>query len=247
MRVPDLGELLHTQQMRRQALDSTGVYFITAIDAAHAEDLAKTLLVMGLARQGRPEDPITVYINSGGGTVGDGLAMIEAINLARRRYGVRIDTVVLGYAYSMGAIVLQAGDTRTIGRFGTLMLHSSQWMISGEDERVFKDYQRLSAHYQEVVAQLFAARTGQRDSAWWRRYIWSGRDRFLGPDECLQLGLVDRVDEPILIDRPDFRIAPPIAPDAPVAAQAAAPARPTASGARSGGRSGATKPPVARG
>jgi ATP-dependent protease ClpP protease subunit len=109
----------------------------------------------------------------------------------------------------MGAIVMQAGDTRTIGRFGTLMLHSSQWMISGEDERVFKDYQRLSAHYQEVVAQLFAARTGQRDSSWWRRYIWSGRDRFLGPDECLQLGLVDRIDEPSLIDRPDFRIGPP--------------------------------------
>ncbi len=215
MRVPDLGELLHAQQMRRQALDSTGVYFITQIDAAHAEDLAKTLLVMGLARAGRPEDPITLYINSGGGTVGDGLAMIEAINLARRRYGVRIDTVVLGYAYSMGAIVMQAGDTRTIGRFGTLMLHSSQWMISGEDERVFKDYQRLSAHYQEVVAQLFAARTGQRDSSWWRRYIWSGRDRFLGPDECLQLGLVDRVDEPILIDRPDFRIGPPPPPEAP--------------------------------
>jgi ATP-dependent protease ClpP protease subunit len=215
MRVPDLGELLHAQQMRRQALDSTGVYFVTQIDAAHAEDLAKSLLVMGLARAGRPEDPITLYINSGGGTVGDGLAMIEAINLARRRYGVRIDTVVLGYAYSMGAIVMQAGDTRTIGRFGTLMLHSSQWMISGEDERVFKDYQRLSAHYQEVVAQLFAARTGQRDSSWWKRYIWSGRDRFLGPDECLQLGLVDRVDEPSLIDRPDFRIGPPPTPEAP--------------------------------
>lgn len=215
MRVPDLGELLHAQQMRRQALDSTGVYFITQIDAAHAEDLAKSLLVMGLARAGRAEDPITIYINSGGGTVGDGLAMIEAINLARRRYGVRIDTVVLGYAYSMGAIVMQAGDTRAIGRFGTLMLHSSQWMISGEDERVFKDYQRLSAHYQEVVAQLFAARTGQRDSNWWRRYIWSGRDRFLGPDECLQLGLVDRIDEPSLIDRPDFRIGPPAASEPP--------------------------------
>src|SRR6266545_162306 len=227
MRVPDLGELLHAQQLRRQALDSTGVYFISAIDAAHAEDLAKTLLVMAVARQGRPEEPITVFINSGGGSVGDGLAMIEAINLARRRFGVRIDTVVLGYAYSMGAIVLQAGDTRTIGRFGTLMLHSSQWMVSGEDERVFKDYQRLSAHYQEVVAQLFAARTGQRDSAWWRRYIWSGRDRFLGPDECLQLGLVDRIDDPILRDRPDFRIGPRPAPTAPAIADES-PQRPEA-------------------
>ena len=210
LRGPDLSELLQAQHMRRVALDATGVYFITEIDQAHAEDLAKSLLVMASARAGQPsDDPITVYINSAGGTVGDGLAIIESINLMRTRYHVRIDTAILGYAYSMGAIVAQAGDTRSIGRFGTLMLHSSEWTISGEDAKVFKDYQRLSEHYQEVVAALFAARTGHRDAAWWRRFIWSGRDRFLGPDECLELGLVDRIDEPTLVDRPDFRVAMP--------------------------------------
>src|SRR5439155_15617921 len=148
LRAPDIGELLQAQQLRRLTLDASGVYFITDIDATHAEDLAKALLVLASARTGRPDEAITLYINSGGGSVGDGLAMIEAINFTRRRYDVRIDTAVLGYAYSMGAIVLQAGDTRSIGRFGTLLLHSSQWSISGEDERVFKDYQRLSEHYQ---------------------------------------------------------------------------------------------------
>jgi ATP-dependent protease ClpP protease subunit len=218
LRAPDIGELLQAQQIRRLALDASGVYFITDIDASHAEDLAKALLVMASARTGRPDESITLYINSGGGSVGDGLAMIEAINFTRRRYDVRIDTAVLGYAYSMGAIVLQAGDSRSIGRFGTLLLHSSQWSISGEDERVFKDYQRLSEHYQEVVAQLFAARTGKRDAAWWRRYIWSGRDRFLGPDECLEMGLVDRIDEPTLHGRPDYHVASPPVASASVAA-----------------------------
>lgn len=214
LRGPDLSELLQAQHMRRVALDATGAYFITEIDAAHAEDLAKSLLVMASARAGQPnDDPITAYINSAGGAVGDGLAMIESINLMRARYHVRIDTAILGYAYSMAAIVAQAGDTRSIGRFGTLMLHSSEWTISGEDVKVFKDYQRLSEHYQEVVAALFAARTAHRDAAWWRRFIWSGRDRFLGPDECLELGLVDRIDEPTLVDRPDFRVAmPPVKP-----------------------------------
>jgi len=209
LRAPDLGELLQAQHMRRLALDATGVAFITEIDPAHAEDLAKALLVMASDRTGRLDDPITLYINSGGGSVGDGLAIIESINLMRRRYHVRIDTAILGYAYSMGAIIAQAGDTRSIGRFGTVMLHSSEWTISGEDAKVFKDYQRLSEHYQEVVAALFAARTRHRDAAWWRRFIWSGRDRFLGPDECLALGLVDRIDEPILTDHPDFRVGTP--------------------------------------
>lgn len=225
LRGPDLGELLQAQHMRRLALDASGVYFITEIDPAHAEDLAKTLLLMSSARAGHLEDPITLYINSGGGSVGDGLAIIELINLMRRRYHVRIDTAILGYAYSMGAIIAQAGDTRSIGRFGTVMLHSSEWTVSGEDAKVFKDYQRLSEHYQEVVAALFAARTRHRDAAWWRRFIWSGRDQFLGPDECLALGLVDRIDEPVLTDQPDFRVGTPVAAsEAERAASIAAPA-----------------------
>jgi ATP-dependent protease ClpP protease subunit len=200
MRVPDLGALLADAQMRRMALDATGVYFVNEIDAAHAEDFAKTLLLMCVPRAGRPNDAITVYINSGGGSVGDGLAMMEMINRMRRQYHVRIDTAVLGYAYSMGAIVSQAGDRRTIGRYGTLMLHSAQWILSGDDERIFKDYQALSEHYQRVVSALFAQRTGHKDAAWWRRFIWSGHERFLGPDECLELGLVDAIVEPSLID-----------------------------------------------
>jgi ATP-dependent protease ClpP protease subunit len=80
------------------------------------------------------------------------------------------------------------------------MLHSTSWIISGDDERIFKDFQRLASHYQETVAQLFAARTGYRDAGWWRRFIWSGRDRFLGPEECLQLGLVDAIVDSVLAD-----------------------------------------------
>jgi ATP-dependent Clp protease protease subunit len=218
LRAPDLGELLQAEHMRRLAMDASGVLFITEIDPAHAEEIAKSLVLMASARAGNLDDPVTLYINSGGGSVGDGLAIIEAINFMRRKYKVRIDTAILGYAYSMGAIVAQAGDTRSIGRFGTLMLHSSEWTITGEDAKVFKDYQRLSEHYQEVVAALFAARTRHRDAGWWRRFIWSGRDRFLGPEECLELGLVDRIDEPSLIDQPGFRVGHPpanVATDAP--------------------------------
>ncbi len=214
MRVPDLGSLLAEAQARRMALDATGAYFVTDIDASHAEDFAKTILLMAVPRAGRTDEPITIFINSGGGSVGDGLAMMEMINRMRQQYRIRIDTAVLGYAYSMGAIVSQAGDRRTIGRFGTLMLHSTQWILSGEDERIFKDYQALAEHYQHTVANLFAARTGYRDARWWRNFIWSGRERFLGPDECLKLGLVDAIVEPALLLPPPAR-APKVEPAPP--------------------------------
>jgi ATP-dependent protease ClpP protease subunit len=59
------------------------------------------------------------------------------------------------------------------------------------------------------VADLFAHRTGYRDSAWWRRFIWSGRERFLGPDECLELGLVDEILEPATVPAPAQKVEPP--------------------------------------
>jgi ATP-dependent protease ClpP protease subunit len=59
------------------------------------------------------------------------------------------------------------------------------------------------------VADLFARRTGHRDSAWWRRFIWSGRERFMGPDECLELGLVDEILEPANVPVGTPKAAPP--------------------------------------
>ena len=38
-------------------------------------------------------------------------------------------------------------------------------------------------------------------------FIWSGRERFLGPDECLKMGLVDEILEPALLHEahPSYR------------------------------------------
>jgi ATP-dependent protease ClpP protease subunit len=93
----------------------------------------------------------------------------------------------------MGAIVFQAGNRRLMGTFSTLMLHSPQWYLSGNDQKVFSDYARLAEHYKSLVANLFAQRSGKYDHAWWQDYIYSGRDRFLTAQECVDLGLCDEL------------------------------------------------------
>ena len=185
-------DLLAAYQARKQELDREGVYFVGEINDQEAEQFCKGLLLMSIERQ-RNASPITLYINSGGGAVGAGLAMMEMMDTVRRRYGVTIQTVITGYAYSMGAIVTQAGDHRSMGRYSTMMLHSSSWVISGEDEKIFEDYAKLAEHYRHIVAELFARRTRHHTVRWWERFIYSGRDRFLSAAECLKLGLVDEV------------------------------------------------------
>ena len=111
----------------------------------------------------------------------------------KREHGVKVNMHVTGSAFSMAAVLVQAGDHRSMGSLSTMMLHSASWVLSGEDERIFRDYEKLSDHYQNVTSQIFAKRTGMHDARWWRRFIYSGRDRYMGAEECLELGLVDEI------------------------------------------------------
>lgn len=188
-----LEDLLAAYQAQRAELDRQGVYFLGDITDAEAEKFSKTLLLMSIERQFNPERPIRVFINSGGGSVGAGFAMMEMIERVRREFRVRVETIITGFAFSMGAIVFQAGDRRVMGPFSTMMLHSSEWSVTGSDERVFRDYARLSSIYKEMVGELFARRTGRHTPRWWVRYVYGGGDRFLTAGEALALGLADEV------------------------------------------------------
>lgn len=177
-------------------LIQAGVYYLFRdIDTAEAERFCASLWTTANALGGAPRSELTVFINSGGGAVGAGFAMVEMLYKIKRDLAVPVETVVLGHAYSMGAIVLQAGDRRRMGYFSTLMLHSSSWQVSGRDSEVFRDLKKLSDLYQRMSAELFYRRTGLRSPSWWRRFIYSGKERYLSARESLKLNLVDEVCE----------------------------------------------------
>ena len=191
--VLNLDDLIRQAAARKEELDRWGVYFLGPITDEEAERFCKALLIMGQMRRDYPNSEITVYVNSGGGSVGAGLAIIEMMGRIKRECSVKINTVVLGYAYSMGAVILQAGDRRSMGPLSTLMLHGGSWMLSGEDRAIFEDYHKLADHYKQIMGELFAKRTGRHTPEWWTEYIYSGRERFLSAAECLELGLIDEI------------------------------------------------------
>jgi ATP-dependent Clp protease, protease subunit len=205
--IPRLEQLLRSQAERQADLDRNGAYFLGAIDEGEAERCCKALLLMAIDRREHDalDRPLTLYINSPGGSVGAGLAIIEMVARVRRLYGVTVNTVITGYAYSMGAIVFQCGGHRSIGRYSTMMLHGARWTLSGEEERVFRDYLKLAQHYQLLIGNLFAQRTGREDARWWANYIYTGGDKFLSATECQELGLVDEIIDDDFLGAPDVR------------------------------------------
>ncbi|MBI2304757.1 MAG: ATP-dependent Clp protease proteolytic subunit [Chloroflexi bacterium] len=173
---------------------SRGTYYLfEEVSNAEAKRFCGTLWAMATALVQVPESRITVLINSGGGSVGAGFAMIEMMYKVKRELGIPVDTVILGYAYSMGATIFQAGDHRSMGYFSTMMLHSSSWQVSGRDSEVFKDLKKLSDLYQGMTAELFFRRTELHSAQWWQHLIYSGTERYLSAQECLKLRLVDEV------------------------------------------------------
>jgi len=198
----DFNDLMETAN-RRAALDRLATYFIGELTPDEAARFSKTMWIIAQSRIDivRPEDKaITIFINSEGGDVPAGFAIMEMIYRLRRDYQIPVTMIVTGVAYSMAAVVLQSASHRVMGELSTLMLHSPSWVLAGKDAQIFQDYERLADDSKRLIGRIFAQRTGYRTPEWWIKFIYSERDRFLTSDECLKLGLVDEVTPIVLKD-----------------------------------------------
>ena len=97
-------------------LSQREIYCLGEIDADSAGSLI--LQLQYLAAQD-PEAEITLYINSPGGSVADGLALYDIM----QTIPCPIRTVCMGTAASFGALLFTAGDTREIFPHSKIMIH----------------------------------------------------------------------------------------------------------------------------
>jgi ATP-dependent Clp protease, protease subunit len=136
--------------------------------------------------------PITVVINSSGGSVFSGFSIYDW-TLGAIRDGAVIDTKCIGYAASMGGILLQMGKTRTMTPNSHLMIHeASTFMRGGISASILKDQQVFSERLQERCLKLLAAKsnlTAEEIAAHSDR-----RDWWLDADEALAAGFIDQVE-----------------------------------------------------
>jgi ATP-dependent Clp protease, protease subunit len=206
---PETAPALTFDPIRRAALDKYNTYFLGPITPDEAEHLNKTLFIFASQRRQVFQEtgqfdtsPFTIYIDSPGGDVDAGLAVMNMCFLIQREYGYPIHMVVLGMAYSMAVLVLQSATRRIMEPFATMLVHEPSWTIAGKEEVVFRDYEKLAQGYRHGLAAFFATRTGKQNPGWWERFLYSREERFLFPAECLELGLVDEIRPPFLLSEP---------------------------------------------
>lgn len=139
-----------------------------------------------------PGQPVTININSPGGSITDGLALFDTIQRLRRN-GHKVTTRGMGLVASMAGVLLQAGDERVLDKRAKLLIHEGSnnikgSMTVGEQE----DMQIFSKMLRDDVLDILAER-----STLTKRQIenkWKRRDWVLSADEALKFGFVDRVE-----------------------------------------------------
>jgi ATP-dependent Clp protease, protease subunit len=143
-----------------------------------------------LASDGRK--PITIYINSAGGNVTDGLAIHDVIRHIVSA-GIEITIVVQGMAYSMGSVVLQAASEgkRLAFPHSWIMIHEpAKWAGWQSTTAAAQHLDRLK-QMQSQIYRIMAARSGKP----LRQIIRDTKrtDFYLDAWKAKEYGLIDHV------------------------------------------------------
>lgn len=134
-----------------------------------------------------PERDIYMYINSPGGSVYAGLAIYDTMQYLK----APVNTMCMGIAASMGAVLLAAGAAgkRSALPNSRIMIHQP----SGGSQGTAADIEiqaREILYARERLNEILAKHTGQPVE---RIAEDVDRDRFMSPDESQEYGIIDQV------------------------------------------------------
>lgn len=178
------------QVLRKEAAErNRDVYLVGDIEKDTARACIERL--RELASDGTR--PITLYINSAGGNVTDGLAIHDAIRHIVSR-GIEVTIIVQGMAYSMGSIVLQAASEgrRLAFPHSWIMIHEpAKWAGWQSTTAAAQHLERLK-QMQDQIYRILSSRSHKP----LRQIIKDTKrtDFYLDAEKALRYGLIDAIE-----------------------------------------------------
>ena len=137
-----------------------------------------------------PDKEISLYINSPGGSITDGMAIVDTINYIK----CPVSTICVGMAASMGAVLLASGAKGK--RFATpnaeILIHQpliGGGGLSGQTTEI-KIHADHMVRTREKLNKLLSDRTGQSLETIEKD---TERDNYMTAEEALKYGLIDGI------------------------------------------------------
>lgn len=134
-----------------------------------------------------PNSDIKLYINSPGGSVYDGLAIYDCMQLVKPK----VNTLCIGMAASMGAVLLSAGAEggRTALPHSRIMIHQPLGGARGQESDIAITAKQISILKTELY-EILAVRSGNTME---QITEWCDRDYWMRANEAKEKGFIDEV------------------------------------------------------
>lgn len=130
---------------------------------------------------------ISFYINSPGGSVSAGLAILDTMNFIKPD----VSTICIGTAASMGAVLMSAGakGKRFILPHSEIMIHQPLGGSQGQasDMEIAMNHMKRT---KETLIKILSENTGKDYDTVWKD---CDRDNWLNAEEAVAYGLVDQI------------------------------------------------------
>lgn len=165
---------------------------IICLNGAVDETLSASIVAQLLFLEAdAPEKPINLYINTPGGSVTAGLAIYDTMTYISSP----VSTTCVGQAASMGSLLLCGGEA---GK--RYCLPHSSIMVHQPSGGYFGQASDIAIHAKEIL------RVREQLNGIYKRHLTRGhslgeierlmeRDKFMGAEEALEIGIVDRILE----------------------------------------------------
>ena len=139
-----------------------------------------------------PDKEISLYINSPGGSITDGMGIVDTMNYIK----CPVSTICVGLAASFGAVLLANGEKGK--RFATpnseILIH--QPLIGGQGGGISGQATEIKIHADHMIRtreklnKLLSEKTGQPIEAIEKD---TERDHYMTAEEALKYGLIDGI------------------------------------------------------
>jgi len=175
-----------TMDIYSRLLNDRIIFIGTPIDDMVANTVMAQLLHL---ESEDPDQDISLYINSPGGSVYSGLAIYDTMHFIKPD----VSTTALGMAASMGAFLLAAGTKGKRNALPNTRILLHQPSVGGGLGGQVSDVER---HAEELTRtkrrlnELLAEQTGQNYE---KIEADTDRDYMLGPEEAVEYGVIDNV------------------------------------------------------
>lgn len=155
------------------------------IDSEESEKIIDQLLKLDTMKSNKD---ITFYINSPGGSVSDGMAIYDAMQMVKSD----IKTICIGRCSSMAAVLLSGGTKgkRFITPNSEIMIHEVSSFNMGKIGELKINYEHSNTLNERII-KLLANNTGKTIKQ--VRHDIELKDRWFTAEEALKYGLVDKI------------------------------------------------------